>query len=265
MSKRQSDRYYWIKLKTSLLTSEEVDFLMRQEGGSNYVVLYQCLCLKLANNNGVLAVLLGKDTYVPYTIEKIAGETKGWFSLDTIRVAMELFRKLGLVVERPDGFWEIANFEDLVGSETRGAEYKRLKAAEEKGKKEGRNFLPYIDKEKDKERDIELDTELEKEINELNNEKETLKKSEPKDDDCEPAKPKTPKGCDPLIVKLCEIGYIEEHEIPAYAGVITRYKDKPRIAVEVAFHRFTEHLRLHPENMYMGFPYFDNFIKEVLE
>ena len=81
----------------------------------------------------------------------------------------------------------------------------------------------------------------------------------------ETQKKKTPKGCDPLIVKLCEIGYIEEHEIPTYSGVITRYKDKPRIAVEVAFHRFMENLRLHPENMYMGFPYFDNFIKEVLE
>lgn len=83
-------------------------------------------------------------------------------------------------------------------------------------------------------------------------EKETLKK-------------KTPKGTDPLIVELCEIGYVEEREIPSYAGVISRNQNKPREVVEAAFHKFMDNLRSHPENMYKGFPYFDNFIKEVLE
>ena len=229
---------------------------MRQEGGANYVVLYQCLCLKLANNNGVLAVLLGEDTYVPYTIEKIAGETKGWFTHDTIRVAMELFRKLGLVVERPDGFWEIANFAELVGSETRGAEYKRVKAAEEKGKKEGRNFLPYIDKEKEK--DTELDTELEKEINELHNEKETLKKSEP-----EPTQKRKVISKEPIIQRLWDMGYIDDTEIPAYEGVFTRVSKYPRSMVEKVCYAFIDSLK--PEDMDRGFPHFDNYIKEHLE
>ena len=103
MSHKDSERYYWFKLKESLLTSEKVDFLMRQKGGANYVVLYQCICLKLVNNNGVFAVHLGDDIYVPYTEEKIAGETKGWFSLDTIKVALDLYRRLGLVFFQEDG------------------------------------------------------------------------------------------------------------------------------------------------------------------
>lgn len=81
----------------------------------------------------------------------------------------------------------------------------------------------------------------------------------------ETQKKKIPKGTDPLIVELCEIGYVEEHEIPSYAGVISRNQNKPREVVEAAFHKFMDYLRQHPENKYKGFPLFDNFIKEVLE
>lgn len=129
MSKKDNERYYWFKLKDSLLTSEKVDFLMRQKGGSDYVVLYQCLCLKLVNNDGVLAVKLGDDIYVPYSVEKIQGETKGWFSIDTIRVALELFKKLGLIYQLDNGFLRITDFEELIGSETHAAERMRITRA----------------------------------------------------------------------------------------------------------------------------------------
>ena len=46
-------RYYWIKLKESFMTSDVVDFLMSQKDGANYVVLYQMLCLKTINTDGV--------------------------------------------------------------------------------------------------------------------------------------------------------------------------------------------------------------------
>ena len=129
MSHKDNERYYWFKLKESLLTSEKVDFLMRQKDGANYVVLYQCLCLKLVNNNGVLAVKLGDDIFVPYTEEKIAGETKGWFSIDTIRVALSLYKRLGLVYIQEDGYLRISDFENLIGSETGAAARMREKRA----------------------------------------------------------------------------------------------------------------------------------------
>ena len=47
-------RYYWIKLKTSFMTSDAVDFLMGEKDGANYVVLYQMLCLKTINTGGKL-------------------------------------------------------------------------------------------------------------------------------------------------------------------------------------------------------------------
>ena len=120
MSKKDSERYYWIKLKDSLLTSEKVDFLMRQKDGANYVVLYQCLCLKLVNNNGVLGKTIG-EILIPYDVNKIHGETKGWFSIDTIRVALELYKSLGLIYQEENGLYRITDFEELIGSETRAA------------------------------------------------------------------------------------------------------------------------------------------------
>ena len=42
-------KFYWIKLRTSFLDSEKIDFLLSQKNGANYVVIYQMLCLKTIN------------------------------------------------------------------------------------------------------------------------------------------------------------------------------------------------------------------------
>lgn len=119
-----SKRYYWIKIKTSFLSSKSVDFLMRQKEGANYVVLYQSLCLLSANTGGILADKIGEYT-IPYTVEKIHGETKNWFSIDTIRVGLEMFKKLGLISLTENNIIKMADFEEIVGSETGGAARKR--------------------------------------------------------------------------------------------------------------------------------------------
>ena len=43
--------YYWIKLKTDFFNLAEIDFLLSQQDGCKYIVLYQMLCLQTANNN----------------------------------------------------------------------------------------------------------------------------------------------------------------------------------------------------------------------
>ena len=119
------NRYYWIKLKTSLLTSETVQFLMSQDGGNgaNYVVLYQMLCLITINTDGKLERQIG-EVIIPYDVEKIRQDCK-YFSADTIRVAMELYMKLGLIYRDDNGCLVIANHADMVGSETDWAVRKR--------------------------------------------------------------------------------------------------------------------------------------------
>lgn len=126
-------RFYWIKLKENFMTSDTVDFLMGQKNGANYVVLYQMLCLKTANTNGTLISQIG-EVIVPYDIAKIERDCK-YFDYDTIVVAMELYKKIGLIYEQQDGYLQISGFEELIGSEGGSAERMRKKRAIEK--KEG--------------------------------------------------------------------------------------------------------------------------------
>lgn len=119
-------RFYWIKLKDSFMNSEVVDFLMSQPNGANYVVLYQMLCLKTINTGGRLTCQIG-DIIIPFDIEKIQRDCK-WFSLDTVRIALGLYKQLGLIYEDRDGTLVLVNHAELVGSETDWAAKKRRQA-----------------------------------------------------------------------------------------------------------------------------------------
>jgi len=117
-------RYYWIKLRESFMTSDTVDFLMSQKDGANYVVLYQMLCLKTINTGGRLSRTIG-EIVIPYDVEKIQRDCK-WFSADTIRVALNLYKRFGLIYEDMDGTLVLVEHESMVGSETNWAAQKRV-------------------------------------------------------------------------------------------------------------------------------------------
>lgn len=117
-------RYYWIKLKDSFMNSEVVDFLMSQPNGANYVVLYQMLCLKTINTGGRLTCQIG-DIIMPFDMGKIQRDCK-WFSLDTIRIALGLYKQLGLIYEEQDGTLVLVNHTEMVGSETDYSAQKRI-------------------------------------------------------------------------------------------------------------------------------------------
>ncbi len=122
-NKNKAQRYYWFKLKLSFLDSPKVDFLMSQNGGANYVVIYQMLCLKAINTNGKLETAV-KECRIKWDNEKIQRELK-YFEIDTIRIAMTLFLQLGLIVPDEEGILQIQDFDELVGSETGAAIEKR--------------------------------------------------------------------------------------------------------------------------------------------
>ena len=117
-------RFYWIKLKTDFFEQDAIDFLLSQTNGSDYIALYIKLCTMTANTNGQLATQIG-EILIPYDAQKIARDTK-YFSVDTVIVALELFKKLGLIYESNDHALQIANYENMVGSETKWAEKKRI-------------------------------------------------------------------------------------------------------------------------------------------
>ena len=97
---------------------------MGQKNGANYVVLYQMLCLMTINTNGRLSRQIG-EVIIPYDVDKIQRDTK-WFSNDTVRVALGLYAKLGLIYQEKDGTLVLANHSELVGSETDYAAQKKL-------------------------------------------------------------------------------------------------------------------------------------------
>lgn len=113
-------KFYWIKLKTDFFSQETIDFLMSQQNGCQYVVLYQMLCLKTANNGGTLATNIG-EMIVPYDINKIVRDTK-YFDFDTVTIALGLFKQLGLIYESTENLLKISNFELMVGSESASKE-----------------------------------------------------------------------------------------------------------------------------------------------
>ena len=181
MAEYRKEKFFWIKLKQSLMTSAAVDFLMSQKDGANYVVLYQCLCLNTVNNNGELADRIG-EIIVPYDEVKIQRETK-WFTIDTIRVALSLYEKLGLIYRQENGILKISNFEDLIGSQTISAYKKELqirnRGGNEGGQKVEKNPLE-IEKEIeiDKELDLEIDKDSNSDWSNNHKEKETKEKED---------------------------------------------------------------------------------------
>lgn len=127
----EDKRFYWIKLKTDFFDLPTIDWLQDQKNGCEYIVLYQKLCLLASNTGGVLVRKVG-EMIIPYDVKKISEITR--FKYDTVIVAMELYKKIGLIFEQNDGVFQIANFENMVGSESKWAEKKRLHRDKEKDK-----------------------------------------------------------------------------------------------------------------------------------
>lgn len=149
-------RYYWIKLKTDFFNQQTIDFLLSQKNGCEYIVLYQMLCLNTANNNGEMCSKIG-EMIVPYNVEKIVRDTK-YFDFDTVTIALELFKKLGLIYEENDKILKISNFDEMVGSEVSSA--KRVRKFRERKKalqcnNDVTQEIEYRDKSIDKDINIE--------------------------------------------------------------------------------------------------------------
>lgn len=163
----ESKKYYWIKLKTDFFDQDTIDFLMGQENGAEYVVIYQMLMLKTAQQGGYLGTKMA-EVRIPYDIKKIVRDTK-YFDYDTVTIALELFKKLGLVYEESNHILKLAGAEQLVGSESKWAEKKRIYRDSQRtiqGQIED-NVRQEIDIDKEKEieksrEDIEIDTKKKK-------------------------------------------------------------------------------------------------------
>lgn len=97
---------------------ETIDWLKDQDNGCEYIVLYLQLCLLTANTSGELIRTIG-DMTIPYNPKKISQITG--FDIDTVNVALSLFRHLGLVEENQEGIQTLPEVKNMVGSESASA------------------------------------------------------------------------------------------------------------------------------------------------
>ncbi len=95
---------------------------------------------------------------IPYKPEKIARDTK-YFNIDTVIVALELFKQLHLIYIDDRNCLKIAGFENMVGSETTWAKQKREQR--EKQKLLVGHCPSNVQQEIDKESDLELEKDIE--------------------------------------------------------------------------------------------------------
>ncbi len=118
----ENRRYYWLKLKEDFFDDDAIEWLEEQPNGKEYSLFYLKLCLKSLKTDGILIRTVG-NMLIPYDLKKLSDITKTDF--DTVTVAMELLKRIGLVEIWTNGEIFLPGLQDMVGSETKWAKYKR--------------------------------------------------------------------------------------------------------------------------------------------
>lgn len=128
-------KFYWMKLREDFFDDDAMEWLEEQPKGKEYALFYLKLCLKSLKTNGLLIRTVG-TLLVPYDTVKLADITKTDF--DTVVVAMELLKNIGLVEILEGGEICIPHMEEMIGSETDKASIMR-RIREQKRMLEGNN------------------------------------------------------------------------------------------------------------------------------
>ncbi len=114
----KENKYYWLQFKEDFFEEDSIDWLESQDNGKEYVLFYLKLCLKSLKTNGILVRNVGK-MIVPYDNEKLAEVTKT--KIDTVIVAMELLKGIGLIEVLENGELYVTQLEGMIGSQSKGA------------------------------------------------------------------------------------------------------------------------------------------------
>ena len=116
-------KYYWLKLKEDFFEEDAISWIEEQDNGKEYCLFYLKLCLKSLKTNGLLIRNVG-SMLVPYDAKTLGKITST--DTDTVRVAMDIFTKIGRIQILENGEIFLSQLQNMVGSETKWAEKKRL-------------------------------------------------------------------------------------------------------------------------------------------
>lgn len=128
MAKYEKDiKFYWLQLKEDFFEDDAISWLEDQQpNGRDYAYFYLKLCLKALKSNGILIRKVG-TVLIPYDNKKLAELTK--MDFDTVVVAMELLKQIGLIKILENGEIYIEQLEQLIGSKSLGAFKKQQQRA----------------------------------------------------------------------------------------------------------------------------------------
>lgn len=115
-------RYYWLKLAEDFYEDDTIQWIEEQENGVTYVNFYLKLLLKSLKDDGYLIRFVG-TRLIPYDVKSLARLTNT--DPDTVRVAMELFKQVGLVELMESGEIYMSQIDEMIGSETQAAKRMR--------------------------------------------------------------------------------------------------------------------------------------------
>ena len=125
-------RFFFCKVKDDFGDDDLIDYVMSQKNGPVYFSVFFLLCLKSIKNQGRLVYKLN-NREVPYDAEKIRRELKH-FDIDTIMVALELLKGVGLIRVMPNNTMFIPMIPAMIGSEASNSNAQRQKRFRERQK-----------------------------------------------------------------------------------------------------------------------------------
>ncbi|TXI92481.1 MAG: hypothetical protein E6Q33_06525 [Neisseriales bacterium] len=115
----RNKRFYWLKLKDNFFEREEIQLIESLPNGKEYVLILLKFMMRAINSEGRLVV---KDV-IPYNPQMLATVTHS--NVDTVRSAIDIFIKFGLMSTLDDGILYMNEVQALLGSETEFAAKKR--------------------------------------------------------------------------------------------------------------------------------------------
>lgn len=156
----QNKRYYWLKLKKDFFDDKRMKRLKKISGGETYTVIYLKLLLLSLNNNGKLYFEHIDETFAKELALDIDENE------DDIMLTLSYLTKVGLLEEVNKEEYFLTQLPQLIGSETKWAEQKRM-YREVKKINEARTLSlespTDVQQEIEEEKEIEIDKEKEKE------------------------------------------------------------------------------------------------------
>ena len=155
----KGNKYYWLKLKEDFFEDDAINWIEEQPNGKDYCLFYLKLCLKSLKSEGLLIRNVG-NMLVPYDAKKLSDLTNT--DVDTVKVAMDMFKKIGLVDILENGEIFMNQLNTMVGKETDYAEQKRIQR-ENKKQIEQKDNVHLLSLESPKIVHTEIEKEIEKE------------------------------------------------------------------------------------------------------